>query len=90
MALRIESGMEMQMTTVCRHLPRKSRIIIAGQARRRSTASLTTPEMEARTNTDWSKSGLMVNSGGRVVGDLRQARADRADDIERGAATPAL
>ena len=31
------------------------------------TASLSTPEIDARTNTDWSNRGLMVSSGGSVA-----------------------
>ncbi len=56
----------MQMTTVCRHLPRKSRIINAVK-HAAITASLSTPSTDARTKIDWSNSGLMCRSAGRVV-----------------------
>ena len=40
---RIDSGIEMATISVLRQLPRKSRIIEGGEARRRSSASRTTP-----------------------------------------------
>jgi hypothetical protein len=41
------------------------------------TASRRTPSIDARTNTDWSKSGLMLSSGGSVAA-IRAAHPARA------------
>ena len=64
--LRIESGIETAMITVLRQLPRKTRIISAVRQAAIS-ASRSTPEIDARTNTDWSASGLISSSGGRLA-----------------------
>ncbi len=64
--LRIDSGIETAMITVLRQLPRNTRIISAVRQAAMS-ASRSTPEIEARTNTDWSASGLISSSGGRLA-----------------------
>ncbi len=64
--VRIESGMDSAMISVLRQLPRKSRIISAVSAAA-ITASRTTPEIAARTKTDWSASGVIFSSGGTRV-----------------------
>jgi hypothetical protein len=51
MDVRIDSGIETAMMIVLRQLPRKTRIMIAVR-HAAITASRTTPEMDARTNTD--------------------------------------
>ncbi len=51
MEARIDSGMEMAMMSVLRQLPRNSSTIMAVSAAAMS-ASVTTPLMAARTNTD--------------------------------------
>ena len=61
--VRIDSGIETAMISVLRQLPRKSRIISAVR-QAAMMASRTTPWIEARTNSDWSASGLISSSGG--------------------------
>ena len=61
--LRIESGIDTAMITVLRQLPRNTRIINAVRQAAIS-ASRSTPEIDACTNTDWSASGLISSSGG--------------------------
>ena len=63
---RIDSGIETAMISVLRQLPRKSRIISAVR-QAAMIASLTTPLIEARTKSDWSTSGVICSSGGRLV-----------------------
>ena len=63
--LRIDSGIETAMMTVLRQLPRKTRIISAVR-QAAITASRSTPSIDARTNTDWSASGLTSSVGGRL------------------------
>ena len=58
---RIDSGIEMQMISVLRQEPKKSRIISPVSAAA-IPASFTTPMIDARTKTDWSKSGVIFNS----------------------------
>ena len=70
------------MISVLRQLPRKIRIISAVR-QAAIIASRTTPLIEARTNTDWSASGLISSSGGRPGGDARQRVLDARDDVER-------
>ncbi len=55
---RIDSGMEMAMMRVLRQLPRNSSTIRAVRAAA-IKASVTTPRMAARTNTDWSPVAAM-------------------------------
>ena len=62
---RIASGMETRMTSVERHEPRKRRIIRPVSAAAIS-ASRSTPFNAARTNTDWSNSGVICSSFGNV------------------------
>ena len=66
MDARMDSGIEMAMTTVCRQLPKKSRIIAAVRSAA-MPASTMTPLIDALTKIDWSKSALIFNSGGREV-----------------------
>ena len=61
--VRIDSGIETAMISVLRQLPRNSRIISAVR-QAAITASRTTPLIDARTNSDWSASGLISSSGG--------------------------
>ena len=84
-ALRIESGIEIAITTVLRQFPRKRRIIAAVR-HAAMTASLMTPSTAARTKSDWSKSGWMRSSGGRPAAIRGQRRLHLADDVERGCA----
>ena len=63
--VRIESGIDTAMITVLRQLPRKSRIITAVR-HAAITASRITPLTAARTKIDWSASGWILSSGGRV------------------------
>ncbi len=63
MEQRMESGMEMAMTSVVRQLPRNKRIMPAVRQAAVS-ASRTTPWMAARTNRDWSNIGRMSRSSG--------------------------
>ena len=74
MEARIDSGMEMEMIRVLRQLPRNSRIINPVSAAA-MVASRMTPEIAARTNTDWSPMRLDVQSGGTMRVNLRQLRA---------------
>jgi hypothetical protein len=53
MDVRIDNGIEIVMISVLRQLPRNSRIRRPVSAAA-MTASRTTPEIAARTNTDWS------------------------------------
>ena len=71
---RIASGIETMITSVDRHEPRKRRIMSPVSVAA-ITASRRTPWIEARTNTDWSNSGLMSSSGGSVA--LMRGRASR-------------
>ena len=63
---RIDSGIDTAMISVLRQLPRKIRIISAVR-QAEMIASRTTPSIAARTNSDWSASGLISSSGGRLV-----------------------
>src|SRR5438128_3087386 len=63
--VRVGSGMDTAMMSVVRQLPRKSRIIAAVR-QAAITASRITPLTAARTKIDWSASGWMLSSGGRV------------------------
>jgi hypothetical protein len=58
-------GIEIAMITVERQLPRNSRIITLVRAAA-ITPSLMTPLMAPFTNTDWSFSGVILKSSGRV------------------------
>ncbi len=74
------------MISVLRQLPRNSRINSPVNAPA-ITASRITPEMAARTNTDWSLSASILRSGGSGRADLRQLLIDAVDDVEgRGVA----
>ncbi len=81
---RMESGMETAMISVLRQLPRKMRIIRPVRAAA-MTASRITPSTEARTKMDWSASGCIFRSGGRVEAMRGQQVARAGDNIERGA-----
>ncbi len=63
---RIASGIEVATTNVLRQLPRKSRIISAVR-QAAIKPSFSTPLMEARTKSDWSKSSERSRDGGRVA-----------------------
>ena len=80
--VRIDSGIETAMIIVLRQLPRKIRIISAVR-QAAMTASRTTPSIEARTNTDWSASGLIWSSGGRLAAIRGSASLTAIDDVER-------
>ena len=81
--LRIESGIDTAMISVLRQLPRKSRIISAVRHAAIS-ASRSTPLIDARTNSDWSASGLISSSGGRLGLRSRGSSVlDVRDDVER-------
>ena len=69
---RIDSGIEMAMIRVLRQLPRNSRIMSPVRAAA-MTASRTTPEIAARTNTDWSPTRSMLNPAGSEALDARNA-----------------
>ena len=60
---RIASGIDTAMMTVLRQLPRKMRIMSAVR-QAAMIASRTTPSMAARTNSDWSASGVILRLGG--------------------------
>src|SRR5258708_669486 len=66
MEVRMDRGIETAMITVLRQLPMKSRIINPVRAPA-ITPSRTTPLIALRTNTDWSASGVIFISGGRIV-----------------------
>ncbi len=57
------SGMEVAMISVLRQLPRKRRIMSAVR-QAAMVASRMTPEIEARTNSDWSTSTCTSREGG--------------------------
>jgi hypothetical protein len=59
---RMASGIDTTITSVERHEPRKSRIMSPVRAAA-IAASRSTPCSDARTKTDWSKSGLIWSSG---------------------------
>ncbi len=63
---RMASGIDTTITSVDRHEPRKRRIMSPVSAAAMA-ASRSTPCTDARTNTDWSKSGLTSRSGGSVA-----------------------
>ena len=67
---------------VLRQLPRKIRIISAVR-QAAMIASRTTPLIEARTNSDWSASGLISSSGGRPAAMRGSDVLDPRDDVER-------
>ena len=54
-----------------------------GQRTRRSPPSRSTPLIAARTNSDWSASGLIFSSGGSVARSRGSARLIALDDVER-------
>ena len=62
---RIDSGIVSAMISVLRQLPRNSSTIAAVSAAAIS-ASATTPLTAALTNSDWSKSGVILMSSGSV------------------------
>ena len=62
----IDNGMLIAITSVERHEPRKSRIT-SPVSTAASTASLATPSTAARTNTDWSTSGVTSTLAGSVA-----------------------
>ena len=78
--VRIESGIETAMITVLRQLPRKMRIISAVR-HAAITASRSTPVMDAFTKIDWSASGLMSSSGGRLFSMIGSSRLISASDV---------
>jgi hypothetical protein len=61
--MRIASGIEVATTIVLRHEPRKTRIIVDVK-RAAMIASCRTFEIDACTNTDWSKSVSTLTPGG--------------------------
>ena len=72
-----DSGIEIAMMQVLRQLPRNSRIIAAVRQAAIS-ASWITPEMAAVTNSDWSNSGVIFRSTGRVWATLgSSSRSER-------------
>src|ERR1700689_3686448 len=81
--VRIESGMETQMISVARQLPRKTRIRIEVSAAA-IVPSRMTPLSDAFTKIDWSKSGRITSPGGRVVAILGSAAriADTTESVE--------
>ncbi len=81
----MESGMLMKMMTVLRHEPRNSRIMLP-VSRPASMASHATPLMAARTNRDWSTSGVISSCAGTVAKDACNASM-RASDVQRAVAT---
>src|ERR1700759_2595752 len=83
---RTASGIEAAMITVDRQLPRKSRIIRLVSAAA-ITPSLTTPEIAAFTNTDWSFSRLIGSGDGSEAG-RRGSAAFTPSMIDRVDAEP--
>ena len=63
--VRIDNGIDTAMMQVLRQLPRNSRIRAAVR-QAAITASRTTPLMAARTKPDWSNSGVIFRSFGRI------------------------
>jgi hypothetical protein len=64
--VKIDSGIDVATMSVLRQLPR-NKSIISPVSVAAMTASVMTPSRAARTNSDWSNSGLISSSGGRVV-----------------------
>ena len=64
MLTRIESGIETTMMSVLFQLPRKSKIMMAVRQAAMS-ASRSTPSIEARTKSDWSKNMVELEAFGQ-------------------------
>ncbi len=81
---KIDSGIEIEMTMVGRQSPRNSRIMQAVSAAA-IRPSRNTPLIDARTNSDWSNSGLTVMPGGSDCSAIGHDAFDGLDDGQRRA-----
>ena len=84
--VRMESGIDRQTMSVLRQLPRNSRIIIAVR-KAAISASRTTPDTDARTNSRLIEELRDAETGGKCGGNLGQQLLHSIHHRERGGAS---